>query len=534
MIHAALESNRTAGGANVNDHCTKNASKADSQFSPLANHASDLKSSFSLMPEWDINNWITDPQADVSMHQNDGFVAMQDSLHSYSHAMYQNSVEGLSVGNPSCQTFGTNSSSDGEPGLMTPPAPKTSPMPTLASDCQLRRGSNSSELAIDLNTIPLHQTRSRPSLYEEMFCTPATSEIVPSADQPSMVPQMIATGSPGSTGPSATPSRISAVPLVDLASRRKRPRPATLRPDAQRSQSYAGPLTMSPNSKVSSQGLGLSPSVRRIKSTGQNMNVVSGRIQKSGLASAQMSPRNFQTYLDAAGLSSSQIPHRNSTETSQTSAPNFTPLTPLSPAKMELQPKVWPNYSPYINPTTSNWDQSHDHATNNAFETGNNVTSPPITPFNIDAFPRFFVERPLQDTMYHCPPQSAPPQQTHFFGDSPPMPATNNIQPGWLVPSSTMPLEEYRDDSPMSMRRPSQLSQMGFPESQFQFVGNHSQGLPSMGLGPSTIFGNTPPPHKDLEFQVTMIPKPQGAPHARKKYEFNHTTPKDFSQSIHT
>ena len=535
MIHAALESTRTSGGAHVGDHGPENAANADARYSPLVNNASDSKSSFSLMPEWDINNWITDPQADISL-QSDGFMTMQDPLNPYSHSMYQNSVEGFSVGNPSCQTFGTNSSSEGEPALMTPP-PKTSPMPTLLPDSQLRRGSNSSELANDLNTIRLQQQRSRPGMYEEMFCAPSTSELVQSSEKPPTASQGVVTSSPvSSIGLNSSGTKISTVPRVDLASRRKRPRPATLRPDVrpdpQRSQSYAGPLTMSPNSKVSSQGLAPSPSVRRIKSTGHNMNVVSGRIQKSGLGSAQMSPRNFQTYLDAAALSPSSFPNRPSTDTSQASAPNFTPPTPLSPVKMELQPEVWPTYSPYVGPSTRAWDNSQDHATNNAFETSNNVTSPPITPFNIDAFPRFHFERPLQDSLYHCPPQSAPPQQTTFFGDSPPMAAANN-QSSWLVPSSTMPLESYRDDSPLSMRRPSQLSQIGYPEPQFQFMGNYSHGLPSMGLGPSNMFASSPPPQKDLEFQVTLIPlsKPQGAPQARKKYTFNHTTPKDFSQS---
>lgn len=534
MIHAALESTRPSGGANVGDQGLGNAANADARYSPIANNPSDAKSPFSLMPEWDISNWITDPHADIPL-QSDGFVTMQDSLNGYSHAMYQNSVEGFSVGNPSCQTFGTNSSSEGEPGLMTPP-PKTSPMPTFLPDLHLRRGSNSSELANDLNTIRLQQPRSRPGTYEEMFCAPATSDLVQSTEKSPTLPQEVATGSPVSIGLNSAATKISAVPRVDLASRRKRPRPATLRPDARRSQSYAGPLTISPSSKVSSQGLGPSPSVRRIKSTGQNMNVVSGRVQKSGLGSAQMSPRNFQTYLDAAALSPSYYPTRNSTDTSQASAPNFTPPTPLSPVKMELQPEVWPTYSPYVGPSAPSWEHGQDHATSNAFETSTNVTSPPITPFNIDAFPRFVVERPIHDTLYHCPPQSAPPQQTTFFGDSPPMPATNHNQSSWLVPSTTMPLEGYRDDSPMSMRRPSQLSQIGYPEPQFQFVANYNHGLPSMGLGPSTVFGNSSPPQKDLEFHVTLIPhsKPQGAPQPRKKYTFNHTTPKDFSQSPYT
>ena len=501
--------------------------KAEPRATPSAN-----QSSFSLMQEWDVNSWI--PEVDMSLH-NEHLMAVQDSFGSYPHAMYQNSGDGFSGGNPSCHTFGTNSSSEGEPGLMTPP-PKTSPMPSLPPDSQLRRGSNSSELANGVNTIRLHQPLPRHGVYDDMFCPPATPSLAPGVDHSPKVtqPQSGAMDSPTALSINSGAIKISAVPRVDLASRRKRPRPATLRPEPQRSQSYAGPLTASPTSKVPSFGLGPSPSVRRIKSTGQNMNAVSGsRVSKSGLGSAQMSPRNFQSYLDAAGFPQPHVSNRHHTDPSQTSAPSFTPLTPLSPAKMELQPEVWQDYSPFVGPSAPGWDNNHDISTGNVYEAGAEVASPPITPFNMDAFPRIFAGRPLQDSLYHCPPQSAPPQQSTFFGD-PPNPLANSNQSSWLVPSSTMPLEGYRDDSLMSMRRQSHVAQMGYQEPQPQFAGNYSRGVPSMGLVSSTFFNSSPPPRKDLEIQVNLIPKPQGAPLARKEYTFNHTTPKDFSQTLYT
>lgn len=531
-----LDPSRSSGSTDIVDSGPENATaKAESRTSPSANHPADPKSSFSLMPEWDVSNvsnWI--PEVDLALH-NEHFMAIQDSFSPYPHAMYQNSLEGFSGGNPSCHTFGTTSSSEGEPGLMTPP-PKTSPMPSLPADSQLRRGSNSSELANGLNTIRLQQPLPRQGVYEDMFCPPATPSLAPGVDHSPRVPQSQsgATGSPTALSLNSGAIKISSVPRIDLASRRKRPRPATLRPDVQRSQSYAGPLTTSPTSKVPSFGLGPSPSVRRIKSTGQNMNAVSGsRVSKSGLGSAQMSPRNFQSYLDAAGLSRPHVSNRQNTDASQASAPNFTPLTPLSPAKMELQPEVWQNYSPYVRPSAPGWDNNHALSTSNVYEASAEVASPPITPFNMDAFPRIFASRSLQDSLYHCP-QSAPPQQTTFFGDSP-NPAGSNNQPNWLVPSSAMPPEGYRDDSSMSMRRPMHMPQMGYQEPQLQFAGNYSHGLPSMGLVSSNFFSSSPPPRKDLEIQVNLIPKPQGAPLARKEYQFNHTTPKDFSQqSLYT
>lgn len=527
MLHALLESGPNAGGINGLDNGLETAAKVNARLSPEANNdIIDSKSAFPLLPEWDICNWIPDPHVEIPL-QNDAYITTQNPLKSHPHAMYQNSIEGFSVGNHSCQTFATNSSSEGEPGLMTPPQ-KTSPMPTMSHDCQSRRGSNSSELANDLNTVRLQPPQTRP-VYEEMFCSPSTSDLARGSDSSPTMPQLQAKALDSSMPLNCDSSmtKISVAPRVDLASRRKRPRPPMLRPDSQRSQSYAGPLTMSPKSKAPSQGLGPSPSVRRIKSTGQNMNVVSGRVQKLVVGSAQMSPRNFQTYLDAAGLSHPQFLHRQSTDTSQASAPTFTPLTPQSPVKMELRPEVWPNYSPYVDPPAPGWDNSHDHPTHNLLEAGADVASPPITPFNIDAFPRMFVEQPLQDSFYHCPPQSAPPHQTNFFGGSSPLLAANTNHPTWMVPSSTVPFEGYQNDSTMSMRRPSQISQVGFPESQLQFMGNYHHGVPSTGLGAP----NYPTPRKDLEIQVNLIPKPQGAPQARKKnYTFNNTTPKDFLQ----
>ncbi|MCJ1469756.1 hypothetical protein MMC07_008398 [Pseudocyphellaria aurata] len=538
MIHAVLDPTRSSGGTDPMENGLENTTaNADPQTSPSVNGLADSKSSFSLMQEWDahLNKWITDPQVDLSLHH-EQFMGIPDSFNPYPHPMYPSSVDGFSGDNPSCQTFGTNSSSDGEPGLMTPP-PKTSPMPSLpSSDSQLRRGSNSSELASGLNTIRLHQPLPRQGVYEDMFCPPPTPSLAAGVDHsPRVAPPLPGTmGSPSTLSLNSGAIKVSALPQIDLASRRKRPRPATLRPEPHRSQSYAGPLTMSPTTKVASFGLGPSPSVRRVKSTGQNMNVVNGgRVSKSGVASAQMSPRNFQPYLAAAGLSQSHVPNRQNADASQASASTLTPLTPLSPVKMELQPEVWPDYSPYVGPSAPGWDNSHDLATSHVYEAGADVASPPITPFNMEAFPRFFAGRSLQDSLYHCP-QSAPPQQTTFFGDSPPNPAVSINQPNWLVPSSTMPLEGYRDDSPMSMRRPSYLSQTGYPEPPLQFVGNYPRGVPFMGQLSSNYLGSSPPPRKDLEIQVNLIPKPQGAPQVPKKYTFDHKTPKDFSQSVYT
>ena len=502
-------------------------SKVDPLFMSNVNSIPDSKMSMSFMPDLDINNWVTDIQQELPIHH-DELMMTGAHFNAYPHLMYQSSVEELSVGNPSCQTLVTTSSSDGDPCLLTPP-PKTSPMPVLPQESMPRRGSNSSDLAHGVDTIRLQQTRPRPGL--DMFCPPPLSDQGQATENPSESSQPLQPlpNSPTLLSLHKAPGKISAVPRQDLASRRKRPRPPTLRPDSQRSRSYAGPMTMSPNAKVPSLGLAPSPSVRRIKSTGQNMNVVSGRIQKSGTTSAQMSPRNFQSYIDGIGLSHPRFPEKQNTD-----APNGNPLTPLSPGKADFQQENWSNCSPYVGPSFSSWDQPQDRLGPNFFDAKHEITSPPITPFNKDAFPQMFPQERHQEPFYHCPPQSAPPQQTTFFSDSPPMHPSNIGQAGWQIPSSHLTVDAYAEDHPLLRANP--MSQFIYSGAQVPIMGPPQHYL----SGPSPLPNGLPKFYgvrtleKEIEIQVKLGPKPQGAPLVRKKYQFNHTTPKDFSQSVYT
>lgn len=533
LAHAGIDLAPSSSNTHI-DQSELDDSKIDPLFMSNVNSIPDSKMSMSFMPglDIDINNWVTDIQQEVPIHHDD-LIATGSHFDSYPHLMYQSSIEGLSVGNPSCQTLVTTSSSDGDPCLLTPP-PKTSPMPILPQDSMPRRGSSSSELAHGVDTIRLHQPRPRPGL--DMFCPPPESDLGQVAESTPEIsqPQEALPNSPTLLGLNKASGKISTVPRQDLASRRKRPRPATLRPDAQRSRSYAGPMTMSPNSKVPSLNLAPSPSVRRIKSTGQNMNVVGGRIQKSGIASAQLSPRNFQSYIDSMGLPQPPFSERQNADASQSSAPNGTPLTPLSPGKLDFQQEAWSNCSSYVGPPFSGWDQNQDQLGPSFFDVKHEITSPPITPFNKDAFPQMFPQERHQEPFYHCPPQSAPPQQTTFFGDSPPMHPSNMSQPSWQIPPSNLAVDGYAEDHPFLRANP--MSQFIYSESQTPIMGppQHYLGGPSpMSQGLPKFYGIRTP-EKEIEIQVKLGPKPQGAPLVRKKYQFNHTTPKDFSQSVYT
>lgn len=503
-------------------------------FASSESDFSNFDGDLSLLPDWNINNWVADTSMEPPF-KNEEVLEFGAPMGAYSRLMYSHSAEGLDAANSSCQTFFSTSSSDGDACLMTPPL-KTSPMPTLPPELEVRRGSNSSELAKTFDTIRLQQPRSRTGLRDEVFCSPPTSDAEPILERPLMSePQTAMNGSHATMSLGTVGGKASLVPGIDLASRRKRPRPAALRPDSQRSHSCAAPLTLSPHSQVSSSiGIGSTPSIRRIRSTGQNLNVTSGGVQKPGLRSAQLSPRNLQSFLDATRIRHPSPIKRESIDPAEASAPNGKPPTPLTPGKVELHPDVWSNFGPYATPPAFRWG-AHDPDAHYAPAAGHEISSPPITPFNMDAFPRMFpFERP-QDPSYQCPPQSAPPEQTTFsFGDSPPVaPAANHSV--WHVPSAAMPISTYYDDSTIAMARPAPMPPFNFSKSNYPPMGlpSYSHGVPAMTSGRSAFFGAPAAPPKEFEIQVNLIPKPQGVPQTKKQYTFNHTTPKDFSSSVY-
>lgn len=511
------------------------SAELDSIFASSESDFSNLNGDLPLMPDWDISNWVADTPME-NPFKNDEALDFGAHLEAYSHIMYPHSAEGLDARNSSCQTFFSTSSSDGDACLMTPPL-KTSPMPSLPPELEVRRGSSSSELAKNFDTIRLQQPRSRTGLRDEVFCSPPPFDAGTVLERSLMSePQIALSGSQATMGIGKFGAKTCPVPRIDLASRRKRPRPAALRPDSQRSHSCAAPLTLSPHSQVSSTiGIGSTPPVRRIRSTGQNLNVTSGGVQKPGLRSAQLSPRNLQSFLDATGLRHSSPIKRESTDPTETSAHNGKPATPLTPGKVEFQPDVWSSFTPYAPSPALRWD-SNDQDAQYALAVGQGITSPPATPFNIDAFPRMPPFERHHGSSYQCPPQSAPPEQTTFsFGDSPPIaPAANH--PLWQVPSSAMPIGTYYDDSTIAMVRQAQMPSFGFSKSNYHPMGppqHYSHGLPNMTSGRSAFFGAPSAPPKEIEIQVNLIPKPQGVPQPRKQYTFNHTTPKDFSPSVY-
>ena len=126
-------------------------------------------------------------------------------------------------------------------------------------------------------------------------------------------------------------------PSLNIAARRKRPRPAALGNAALRAQSMRGPMPASPTVDGVSTGPG-SP-VRRIRSAGNGCNSIAGRVQKPTSASVQRSPLNHSSFLQANMLEASHASQSGVTTKAPlppaSNAQDFPPPTPSSPWDVE-------------------------------------------------------------------------------------------------------------------------------------------------------------------------------------------------------
>ena len=143
-------------------------------------------------------------------------------------------------------------------------------------------------------------------------------------------------GDPLSLSPPAPSTLFKAPPPpTDLASRRKKVqnRPAALDPDAMRGRPAVGPRTVSQaegfRQRVASP---LTSPMRRIVSAGGNRNVLSGRIQKQSIESAQRSPRHFHTFQDVGSFMET---NRQNIRFPSALYSSLAPPTPMSPRERD-------------------------------------------------------------------------------------------------------------------------------------------------------------------------------------------------------
>ena len=495
-----------------------NAVRTDPVLAPNFYEASMPKVPTSTIAEQDPFAWSPNSPTEISA-QTHGLDFLHGSTDFYPQTMYHNTLDGRLVGNPSSQTFVTTSSEGGEqPDLITPPQ-ETSPMLQLNQGTFQRRDSNSSDLTKNFDTIDLKNSQIGLGLY-------GTAGAV-------STPNLISTA--GLTTPEISPHVTAFKPPFggghDLASRRKRPRPAALQPDTKRSHSYTAPLTTSPHVRVSSPSLKIPSPVRRIKSTGNNMNVMNGRVHKPISTSSQMSPHNIQSLFEVTAGSEAETKREPYPSMYQFSGSDVGPLTPSSPATFTQQPQTtWQNFPPTVSTMAPAWNIP------SAIAPGPSFSLPPSPPVHANAISPPFEQHPqAQRSVYHCPPQSAPPHLTSFFDVSPPPMAGENFHPtAWPTPSVTPP-EPYRTDPYMPIpMRPSHALHHSHGGTVNYFpspVTHFPNGATSMGAFQpcQPPFHSTPtPPQKDLDIKVELGPRPSLSQQATS-YTFDHKTPKDFS-----
>ena len=232
---------------------------------------------------------------------------------------------------------------------------------------------------------------------------------------------------------------------LNIAARRKRPRPAAINGAALRSQSFMSALPKSPGK---SQIRGPGSPMRRIKSAGNNLDLARGRIQKITSTSGQRSPLQFESFADAGAFG--ETPHIGLSRAQTASALSTTslaPPTPLSPFDMiRYQPDIQCSSNDSEPAWTFNSEYPGCFAPTTA-ELQSDVASPPMTPMHAD----------LQAGMNSF-------YRTHY---SPALPGTNPQPWSHSVSEEALVSPQFNTfNTPMHMPQPTHISSITIPSSE--------------------------------------------------------------------
>ncbi|KAI9819877.1 MAG: hypothetical protein M1827_006446 [Pycnora praestabilis] len=301
---------------------------------------------------------------------------------------------------------------------------------------------------------------------------------------------------------------------MNIAARRKRPRPAAIGNAALQNQT---PVCSVPVSPCSNAGFTNSSSpMRRIKSTGNNHNLSRGRIQKVTPSSAQRSPLNLATFADAGAFREANIVNKLPTPSTNSLSVrgSFAPPTPVSPLDMErlqienasnndkIEPAFVysPNYSNIFAPTM--------------IEMHSNLASPPTTPQDADLHARVHY-----DTFNsNSPPHSTGyPYPTHYLSDAP------LVSPELTSFPSMIHMPQPMYVSPLSCGESDMvdLSQCSKPSPQMSSNGNRSASRSK--VVPEFFFHEFP-----QQPQASVKTPSRASQHKPKNYIFANQTPEDF------
>ena len=401
--------------------------------------------------------------------------------------------------------------------------------PTLESPGAMQGYAISSDVwtsTVPTPTINPHAPHSNITLHDSdplpMPCFPCPRRGSSSEELTATLDQFVLAGTPPVRSPVVPEVQQFKKPEhhIDIAARRKRPRPAALGTAALRSHSYGSSPGMSPTLRFGRQTQNAQP-IRHVKSTGQNLNVTYAGIRKPG--SAQRSPLNIATFAEAEEFNSlltrQKYPHP--AESDQTAAPP----TPLSNEDiMRTQP---PNLD------EPSFAEQGQEISNQHFLNGQlyqfKLASPPSTPIKSEVF----APSNMQSMM---PPLSAPPQYAVFPEYTPPYSAGPLTTSSWSDAPLNSP-EMVTLPPPIHMSRQSYVSPVMHDYSSRPSYPTHFFSQPPAEQRQIEI---TPAAHtgqKQTEFFIQEFPR-QKEEHAHaaqqmaqqrpKNYVFANATPSDF------
>lgn len=296
---------------------------------------------------------------------------------------------------------------------------------------------------------------------------------------------------------------------LDLAARRKRPRPAAIG-TSKSSSMLSAAASMSPNT-TRMPSYGSAHGVRQSKSA-QSLNSRYAGVRKA--SAAQRSPLNFSTFSEAGGKADmSSILHPITTNA-------LAPPTPLTPEDMHhlLPTSPSDSYCLSAHPSTQVFPTTQPMQIS--------VASPPATPLTVDMMSSY----PYQNT---APPMSAPAHYTSFPEYTPceAAPLTAPARTWGETPSISSPDQSYHP-SGCQVPQPADISPIAYnPAIDASGQTMKHEGTPDMSPSIGTL-------GSDGKFMIQEFPDQQEAhrfvaqqlpPQPPKHYTFtNNQTPNDF------
>lgn len=300
---------------------------------------------------------------------------------------------------------------------------------------------------------------------------------------------------------------------IDIAARRKRPRPAALTSSSLRSRSYGALTSVSPTFRQGMMTPQAPHTVRQSKSVGHGLRAQYSGVRKA--SSAQRSPACVTSFAEAEALSKLWEQHKSR---AQSQSLKELPQPLLSPDLVTGNQMHEPEKNPFF---------AHNIDVSRQFQRPLQLTtaSPPITPMAAEFMNRGLSQQSL------IPPTSAPPQYASFPDYTPPYSAGPLTGSSWSDAPLTSP------DVP-SFPPVTYVPSLGYPQ-QCDVLSNNFQQfvLPS---DPTTDFTlDSQLDQKTTEFFIQEFPN-QKREHAHvaqqlaqqkpRSYVFNNSAPHDYDQ----